>query len=166
MSIRRRAVRRVGERRGDAPHDDEEDDMRFMVIVKASEESEAGRMPTAEELTEMGDFNTELVNAGVMLAGEGLHPSSAGVRLTYEGGGKTSVTDGPFAETKELVAGFWIIDVKSLDDAVEWMRRAPFPSGTVEIRRVFEAEDFGDSFTPEARAAEEELRARIEEQQK
>jgi hypothetical protein len=136
--------------------------MRFMVIVKASEETEAGRMPTQAELDEMGRFNTELMNAGVMLAGEGLHPSSKGVRLTYEGGGKTSVTDGPFAETKELVAGFWIIDVKSLDDAVEWMRRAPFPGGTVEIRQVFEAEDFGEEFTPEARAAEQAMREELE----
>jgi hypothetical protein len=144
--------------------DDEEDDMRVMVIVKASEESEAGQMPTAEELNEMGKFNTELVNAGIMLAGEGLRPSKEGVRLTYEGGGKASATDGPFAETKELVAGFWILEVKSLDEAVEWMRRAPFPEGTVEIRPVFEAEDFGEEFTPEARAAEEQLRAKIEEQ--
>jgi hypothetical protein len=139
--------------------------MRFMVIVKASEESEAGRMPTKEELDEMGAFNTELMNAGVMLAGEGLHPSSKGVRLTYAKGGKVTVTDGPFAETKELVAGFWIIDVKSLDDAVEWMRRAPFPDGTVEIRRVFEAEDFGEEFTPEARAAEQAMREELERRQ-
>ena len=138
--------------------------MRVMVIVKASEESEAGQMPTAEELNAMGEFNTELVNAGIMLAGEGLHPSKAGVRISYEGGGKASVTDGPFAETKELVAGFWILEVKSLDEAVEWMRRAPFPDGTVEIRPVFESEDFGEEFTPEARAAEEALRAKIEEQ--
>jgi hypothetical protein len=139
--------------------------MRFMVIVKASEESEAGRMPTKEELDEMGAFNTELMNAGVMLAGEGLHPSSKGVRLTYAKGGGVTVTDGPFAETKELVAGFWIIDVKSLDDAVEWMRRAPFPDGTVEIRRVFEAEDFGEEFTPEARAAEQAMREELERRQ-
>jgi hypothetical protein len=136
-----------------------------MVIVKASEESEAGRMPTKEELEEMGAFNTELMNAGVMLAGEGLHPSSKGVRLTYEKGSKATVTDGPFAETKELVAGFWIIDVKSLDDAVEWMRRAPFPDGTVEIRQVFEAEDFGEEFTPEARAAEQAMREELERRQ-
>ena len=139
--------------------------MRVMVIVKADADTEAGRMPTTEELDAMGAFNTELVNAGIMLAGEGLHPSSKGVRLTYEGGGKASATDGPFAETKELVAGFWILEVKSVDEAVEWMRRAPFPAGdAVEIRPVFEAEDFGEEFTPEARAAEEELRARIEEQ--
>ena len=139
--------------------------MRFMVIVKANEDSEAGRLPTKEELDAMGKFNTELVNAGVMLAGEGLQSSSKGVRLTYEGGGKASVTDGPFAETKELIAGFWIIDVKSLDEAVEWLRRAPFSAGdVVEIRPVFEDEDFAEVFTPEARAAQEELRARIEEQ--
>ena len=139
--------------------------MRVMVIVKATERSEAGDMPTAEELGAMGHFNTQMVDAGIMLAGEGLHPSSAGVRLTYEGGGKASATDGPFAETKELVAGFWILEVKSLDEAVEWMRRAPFsPGDTVEIRPVFEAEDFGEEFTPEARAAEAELRAKIEAQ--
>jgi len=139
--------------------------MRIMVIVKASERSEAGEMPSAEELNTMGKFNTELVNAGIMLAGDGLRPSKDGVRITYEGGGKASATDGPFAETKELVAGFWILEVKSLDEAVEWMRRAPFdPGDTIEIRPFFEAEDFGENFTPEARAAEEELRARIEEQ--
>ena len=139
--------------------------MRIMVIVKASERSEAGEMPTAEELNAMGRFNTELVNAGIMLAGDGLRPSKDGVRITYEGGGKASATDGPFAETKELVAGFWILEVKSLDEAVEWMRRAPFgPGDTIEIRPFFEAEDFGENLTPEARAAEEELRARIEEQ--
>ena len=140
--------------------------MRFMVIVKANEDSEAGRLPTKEELDAMGKFNTELVNAGVMLAGEGLQSSSKGVRLTYEGGGKASVTDGPFAETKELIAGFWIIDVKSLDEAVEWMRRAPFtPGDTVEIRQVFEVEDFGENLSPETRAAEDERRAKIEERQ-
>jgi hypothetical protein len=139
--------------------------MRVMVIVKGDERTEAGVMPTAEELDAMGRFNTELVDAGIMLAGEGLHPTSKAVRLTYEGGGSASATDGPFAETKELVAGFWILEVKSMDEAVEWMRRAPFPAGdTVDIRPVFEAEDFGEEFTPEARAAEEELRARIEEQ--
>ncbi|HTI35036.1 MAG TPA: YciI family protein [Miltoncostaea sp.] len=140
--------------------------MRVMVIVKATERSEAGEMPTAEELDAMGRFNTELVDAGIMLAGDGLRPSSQGVRISYEGGGAASATDGPFAETKELVAGFWILEVKSLDEAVEWMRRAPFsPGDTVEIRPFFEAEDFGEVFTPEARAAEEALRARIEEQQ-
>src|SRR5262245_41720630 len=115
--------------------------MRVMAIVKASEQSEAGVMPTAEELNEMGKFNTELVNAGVMLAGEGLRPSSGGVRIQYEGG-TTSVVDGPFAETKELVAGFWILQVKSVDEAVEWIKRAPFRDATVEIRQVAEAEDF------------------------
>ncbi|HET6689934.1 MAG TPA: YciI family protein [Miltoncostaeaceae bacterium] len=139
--------------------------MRVMVIVKADERTEAGVMPTAEELDAMGRFNTELVNAGIMLAGEGLHPTSKGVRLTYEGDGRASATDGPFAETKELIAGFWILEVKSMDEAVEWMRRAPFPAGDqVDIRPVFAAEDFGDELTPETRAAEEELRRRIEEQ--
>ena len=104
--------------------------MRVMVIVKASERSEAGEMPTAEELNAMGRFNTELVNAGIMLAGDGLRPSKDGVRITYEGGGTASATDGPFAETKELVAGFWILEVRSLDEAVEWMRRAPIARGT------------------------------------
>lgn len=139
--------------------------MRVMVIVKASDRSEAGEMPTTEELNAMGRFNTELVNAGIMLAGDGLKPSRDGVRITYDGAGRASATDGPFAETKELVAGFWILEVTSLDEAVEWLRRAPFdPGDTVEIRPFFEAEDFGEAFTPQARAAEEELRVRIEEQ--
>jgi hypothetical protein len=145
--------------------DDEEDDMRVMVIVKGDERTEAGVMPTAEELDAMGRFNTELVNAGIMLAGEGLKPTRDGVRITYEGGGKASATDGPFAETKELIAGFWILEVKSMEEAVEWMRRAPFaPGDTIDIRPVFETEDFGEELTPEARAAEEQLRARIQEQ--
>ena len=139
--------------------------MRVMVIVKATERSEAGEMPTAEELNAMGKFNTEMVNAGIMLAGDGLRPSRDGVRISYEGGGTSSATDGPFAETKELVAGFWILEVKSVDEAVEWLRRAPFdPGDTVEIRPVFEVEDFGEELTPEARAAEEALRAKIQEQ--
>jgi hypothetical protein len=146
--------------------DDEEDDMRVMVIVKATERSEAGEMPTAEELGAMGHFNTQMVDAGIMLAGDGLRPSSNGVRIAYGGDGKASATDGPFAETKELVAGFWILEVKSLDEAVEWMRRAPFsPGDQVEIRPFFEAEDFGEALTAEAQAAEAALRARIEEQQ-
>ena len=128
--------------------------MRIMVIVKASERSEAGEMPSAEELNTMGKFNTELVNAGIMLAGDGLRPSKDGVRITYEGGGKASATDGPFAETKELVAGFWILEVKSLDEAVEWMRRAPFdPGDTIEIRPFFEVADLADFVTPEELAA-------------
>jgi hypothetical protein len=135
--------------------------MRFMVIVKADEKSEAGVMPSKEILTSMGNFNEELVKAGVMLAGEGLHPSSKGARVKFSSG-KTTVTDGPFAETKELVAGFWLWKCDSKEDAIEWLKRAPFDGGTeVEIRQVFEAEDFGEEFTPEARAQEERLREQI-----
>jgi hypothetical protein len=133
--------------------------MRFMVLVKASPESETGQMPSTEELTEMGNFNEELVKAGVMLAGEGLHASSKGARIRFDGK-KRTVIDGPFAETKELVAGFWIIQVKSKAEAIEWMKRAPFDGGTeIELRQVAEAADFGDSFTPELREAEERMRA-------
>lgn len=133
--------------------------MRVIVFVKASKESEAGQMPTREMLTEMGEFNEELVKAGVMLAGDGLHPSSKGKRLRFSGSQRT-VVDGPFAETKELIAGFWIWQVKSMDEAVEWLKRAPFDGGAeVEIRPVFEADDFGDALTPELRAQEERLRA-------
>jgi hypothetical protein len=132
--------------------------MRFMVIVKANPESEAGVMPSAEMLNEMGRFNVELEKAGLMLAGEGLHPSSKGVRIRFEGNKKT-VIDGPFAETKELVAGFWILQAKSKDEAIEWMKRAPFREGEIEIRQVFEAEEFGDSLAPEYREQEERLRA-------
>ena len=139
--------------------------MRFMVIVKANKDSEAGVMPTEKMLTEMGNFNQELVDAGVMLAGEGLHPSSKGARVKFDGG-KTTVIDGPFAETKELVAGFWLWKVKSKDEAIEWLKRAPFEEGEVEIRQVFEAEDFGEEFTPEAREQEERLREKMEAQQK
>jgi hypothetical protein len=132
-----------------------------MVIVKASKESEAGEMPSEKILTDMGKFNEELVKAGVMQAGEGLHPSSRGKRVKFSGANRT-VIDGPFAETKELIAGFWLWKVKSMDDAVEWLKRAPFDGGTeLEIRRVFEAEDFGKEFTPELRAQEERLRAQI-----
>jgi hypothetical protein len=135
--------------------------MRFMVIVKADKNSEAGEMPTEELLTEMGKFNEELVKAGVMLAGEGLQPSSKGARVKFSDG-KTTVIDGPFAETKELVAGFWLWQCKSLDEAVEWVKRAPFGGGAeIEIRQVFEAEDFGDEFTPELREQEERLRAQM-----
>jgi hypothetical protein len=138
--------------------------MRFMILVKANEDSEAGVMPSAEMLTEMGKFNEELVKAGVMLAGEGLHPSSKGMRIRFSGKERT-VTDGPFAETKELIAGFWLLQVKSRDEVLEWMKRAPFDGGTeIEIRQVFEAEDFGPEFTPEARAAEERLRGQIADQ--
>ena len=134
--------------------------MRFMVIVKANKDSEAGVMPTKELLKEMGKFNEELVKAGVMLAGEGLHPSSKGARVKFSGG-KTTVTDGPFAETKELVAGYWMWQVKSKEEAIEWLKRAPFEDTEVEIRQVFEAEDFGDEFTPELREQEERLRAEV-----
>ena len=138
--------------------------MRFMVIVKADKNSEAGVMPSQELLTEMGKYNEELVKAGVMLAGEGLHPSSKGARVKFSGG-KQTVTDGPFTETKELIAGFWLWQVKSKEEAIEWLKRAPFDGGTeVEIRRVFEADDFGAEFTPELREQEERLRAQIDEQ--
>jgi hypothetical protein len=134
--------------------------MRFMVMVKATEESEAGVMPSEELLTEMGRYNEELVKAGVMLAGEGLHPSSKGARVRFSGKDRT-VIDGPFAETKELVAGYWLIQVKSREEAIEWVKRCPNPmegESEIEIRQVFEAEDFGDEFTPELRAQEERLR--------
>jgi len=134
--------------------------MRYMMLVKATAESEAGRLPTERELTEMGKYNEELVKAGVMLAGEGLSASSDGVRVTFSGG-KSTVTDGPFAETKELIAGYWIIQVKSKEEAVEWARRVPFTDGEIELRRVFEADDFGEAATPEIREAEARLRARI-----
>ena len=134
--------------------------MRVMVIVKADESSEAGVMPTEQMLTEMGKFNEELVKAGVMLAGEGLHPSSKGVRVRFAGDKKT-VIDGPFAETKELIAGFWLWQVKSMEEAIEWLKRSPFQDTEVEIRPVFEAEDFGAEFTPELREQEERLRAQI-----
>lgn len=136
--------------------------MRFMVIVKANKDSEAGVMPTEKMLADMGKFNEELANAGVMLAGEGLHPSSKGARVKFSGG-KSTVIDGPFAETKELVAGYWLWQVKSKDEAIEWLKRAPFDGDTeVEIRQVFEAEDFGDEFTPELREQEERIRAEVQ----
>ena len=128
--------------------------MRVMVIVKASQESEAGAMPSTEVLSKMGQFNEELVKAGVLLAGEGLHPSSKGVRVRFPGG---TVIDGPFTETKELIAGFWVWQVKSMQDAIDWIRRSPFqefPDSEVEIRPVFEADDFGEAFTPELREQE------------
>src|SRR5919109_1751725 len=140
--------------------------MRFMIIVKANEESEAGVLPDEKILTEMGNYNEELVKAGVMLAGEGLHPSSKGVRVRFEGD-KRTVIDGPFAETKELIAGFWLWQCKSKEEAIEWLKRAPFDGGTeIEIRQVFEADDFGDEFTPELREQEERLRAQVAEQQR
>jgi hypothetical protein len=137
--------------------------MRVMVLVKATKESESGEMPSQELLTEMGRFNEELVKAGVMLAGEGLHPSSKGARIQFSGD-KRTVIDGPFAETKELVAGYWLWQVRSMDEAIEWAKRCPNPmeqGGVLEIRPVFEAEDFGEEFTPELRAQEERLRAEI-----
>ena len=128
--------------------------MRVMVLVKASPESEAGMLPSTELLTEMGNYNEELVKAGVMLAGDGLRPSSQGARVRFEGS-KRTVIDGPFTETKELVAGYWIWQVRSMDEAIEWLKRAPFDGGTeIEIRQVFEAEDFGEAFTPELREQE------------
>jgi hypothetical protein len=139
--------------------------MRFMILVKASEESEAGVLPDEKILAAMGKFNEELVKAGVMLAGEGLHPSSKGARVKFEGT-KRTVTDGPFSETKELVAGFWLWQVKSKEEAIEWLKRAPFDGGTeVELRQVFEPGDFGDNLTPELRKLEERLRARVAEKQ-
>jgi hypothetical protein len=135
--------------------------MRVIVIVKASKESEAGVMPDEKLLTEMGNYNEELVKAGIMLAGEGLHPSSKGKRVRFSGA-KRTVIDGPFAETKELIAGYWLWQVKSMDEAVEWLKRAPFDGGAeVEIRPVFEAEDFGAEYTPELRARDEELRRKM-----
>ena len=131
--------------------------MRFMVLVKATEESEAGVMPSEELLAEMGKYNEELAKAGVMLAGEGLHPTSEGVRVRFDGD-KRTVIDGPFAETKELLAGYWLIQAKSKEEAIEWVKRAPFREGDVEVRQVFEAEDFGDEFTPELWAQETRLR--------
>ncbi len=132
--------------------------MRVMVLVKADKNSEAGVMPSEAMLTEMGKFNEGLVKAGVMLAGEGLHPSSKGVRIRFNGA-KRTVIDGPFAETKELLCGFWLLQVKSKDEAIEWIKRAPFDDGAeVEIRQVFEDDDFGEAFTPELRAQEQRMR--------
>jgi hypothetical protein len=135
-----------------------------MVLVKASPESETGEMPGEDLLSPMTDFNEELVKAGVMLAGEGLHPSSKGARVAFSGT-ERKVIDGPFAETKELVAGYWVWQVKSLDEAVEWLKRAPFQEGEVEIRPVFEDDDFGDEFTPELREREAKMREQIEANQ-
>ena len=133
--------------------------MRFMVLVKADKNSEAGVLPSKELLAEMGKFNEELANAGVMLAGEGLQASSKGARVKFSGG-KRTVIDGPFAETKELIAGFWIWQVKSKEEAIEWLKRAPFEDTEVEIRQIFEAEDFGEEFTPELREQEDRVRAK------
>jgi len=139
--------------------------MRVMVIVKATSQSEAGKMPSKELLAAMGNFNEELVKAGVMLAGEGLHPSSKGKRVRFSGSQRT-VIDGPFTETGELIAGFWLWQVKSMDEAVEWVKRCPNPmdgDSDIEIRPVFEADDFGAEFTPELRAQEDRLRAKVED---
>jgi hypothetical protein len=143
--------------------------MRVMVIIKANKDSEAGVLPNEKLLTEMGQYNEELVKAGVMLAGEGLHPSSKGKRVRFSGP-KRTVIDGPFAETKELIAGFWLWKVKSMEDAVAWVKRCPNPfpdrESEIEIRQIFEAEDFGAEFTPELRKQEDRLRAQIEKQTK
>ena len=141
--------------------------MRFMIIVKATKDSEAGVMPSELLLTEMGKFNEELMKAGVMLAGEGLQPSSKGARVKFSGSTRT-VTDGPFAETKELIAGYWLWQVKSKAEAIEWVKRCPNPhpgESEIEIRQVFEADDFGAEFTPELREQEERLRAQIDKKQ-
>jgi hypothetical protein len=138
--------------------------MRVMVMIKANEQSEAGEMPSQELLEQMTDYNEELVKAGVMLSGEGLHPSSRGVRVEFSGSDR-KVIDGPFTETKELLAGYWVLQVKSLDEAIEWVKRIPNPDNqdaVVEIRPVGEAEDFGDELTPELRERDQQLRAQIE----
>jgi hypothetical protein len=139
--------------------------MRFIVMVRANKESEAGVMPSEKLITDMGNFNEQMVKAGVMLEGEGLHPSSKGARIRFDGSSRT-VIDGPFAEAKELIAGFWIIQAKSLDEAIEWMKRAPAPfeggPSEIEIRQIFDADDFGAAFTPELREQEERMRAVIE----
>ena len=135
--------------------------MRFMVIVKASKDSEAGITPGTEQLTPMGKFNEDMAKAGVMLAGEGLHPTSKGARLKYSGG-ESAVSRGPFKFTSDLVCGFWLIQTKSLDEAIDWMKRAPFDGGAeIEIRQIFDAEDFGEALTPELREQEERLRAQV-----
>jgi hypothetical protein len=141
--------------------------MRFMVIVKATPESEAGVMPSTEELAAMGRFNEELANAGIMLAGEGLHPSSAGARVRFDTEGRATVLDGPFAESKELIAGFWILQTSSKDEVLEWVKKIPTTPGQpfeIEVRQVFDMEDFGDELTPELREQEARIRAQTEEQ--
>jgi hypothetical protein len=139
--------------------------MRYMVIVKADQNTEAGVLPTEAELAEMGAYNEELVKAGVMLAGEGLLDSSKGARVRFDANGGTTVIDGPFAETKELVAGFWILEVSSREEVVEWVKKAPFKGTEIEIRQVAGADDFGDAMTPELREQEDRLRAGVEAQQ-
>jgi hypothetical protein len=138
--------------------------MKYMMIVKASDDSEAGVLPTEHELAEMTKYNEELVKAGVMLDGNGLQESRTGVRVRFSGKGKSTVVDGPFTETKELVAGYWILDVRSRDEAIEWAKRIPFESGEVELRKVFEEDDFGENFTPELREAEQRMREQVAEQ--
>ena len=138
--------------------------MRFMVIVKGGEDYEAGAMPSEQELAEMGKYNEELANAGMMLAGEGLHPSSKGVRIQYDGDERSAV-EGPFGNSEDLVAGFWLIRAESKEDAVEWVKRAPFREGEVEIRQVFDEDDFGDELTPELREQERRLREKVEQGQ-
>jgi hypothetical protein len=138
--------------------------MRFMVIVKGSEDTEKGVLPTEQELAEMGAYNEELVKAGIMLAGEGLHPSSKGARVRFDKDGNGTVIDGPFAETKELVAGFWILEVSSREEVLEWVKKAPFRDSEIEVRQVFSTDDFGDAMTPELREQEDRLRATVEAQ--
>ena len=142
--------------------------MRFMIIVKATEESEAGKMPSTELLTKMGEYNEQLVKAGVLLAGDGLHPSAKGARVYFDADGRTRVVDGPFTETKELIAGYWILQLSSKEEAIEWARRVPSEpgqQGEIEIRQLFDMEDFGDEFTPELREHDVRLRAQVEQQQ-
>jgi hypothetical protein len=141
--------------------------MRFMVIVKANADSEAGVMPSTEELAAMGAYNEELANAGIMLGGEGLHPSSAGARVRFDAEGRSTVIDGPFAETKELIAGYWILQTSTKDEVLEWVKRIPTTPGQpfeIEVRQVFDLEDFGEEMTPELREQEERIRAKSEEQ--
>jgi hypothetical protein len=138
--------------------------MRFMVIVKATPETENGQMPTTEELTAMGNYNEELVKAGVMLAGDGLYPSSKGARVAFDSKGGTTVIDGPFTESKELIAGYWIWELPTLEDAVEWLKKAPFSDGEVEIRQIHGAEAFEEAMTPELQAQEDRLREQISQQ--
>jgi hypothetical protein len=173
MSIYRGGVRRHGKSKvshpgrpaghPSLPPQEQELTMRFMILVKADKNTEAGALPDEQMLTEMGKFNEQLVKAGVLLAGEGLHPTSKGARVKFTGT-KPSVIDGPFSEAKELVAGFWMIQVKSKQEAIEWIKRAPMKDTEVEIRQVFEASDFGDALTPELREAEDKLRATVESQ--
>jgi Uncharacterized protein conserved in bacteria len=164
VSIRAAPVRRYSESGRNTRSARQESAMRVMVIVKANADTEAGRMPSTGQLEEMGKFNEALVKAGIMLAGDGLHPTSRGVRVRFDGKQRT-VIDGPFGETRELIAGFWLWQVRSLDEAIEWIKRAPFDGGDeVEVRPVFEAEDFGDELTPALREQEACLAAQIQPQ--